>query len=59
MVELSFILIYNIRDISKSLKSLQLAKYELFKDDIILFYGAMVRTRDSESSYPRSNLGRT
>ena len=50
---------YNIRDISKSFKSLQLAKYELFKVDIVLFYGAMVRTRDSESGYQRSNLGRT
>ena len=59
MVELSFILIYNIKDISKSFKSLQLAKYELFKDDIVLFYGVMVRTRDSKSSYPRSTLGRT
>ena len=58
-VELSFILIYNVRDISKSFKSLNLAEYELFKDDIVLFYGAMVRTINSVSSYPRSNLGRT
>ena len=58
-LELSFIIIYNIRDNSKSFTSLQLAEYECFKDDIVMFYGAMVRSRDSESSYPRSLLGRT
>ena len=59
MVEFSFILKYNIKEISKCFKSLQLAEYELFKDDIVLFYGAIVRIKDSESSYPRSNFGRT
>ena len=47
-VELSFILKYNITEISKCFKSLQLAEYECFKDDIVLFYGAMVRSRDSD-----------
>ena len=58
-VELSFILKYNITEISKCFKSLHLAEYECFKDDIVMFYGAMVRSRDSESNYPRSILGRT
>ena len=58
-VELSFIFKYNITEISKCFKSIQLAEYDLSKDDLALFYGAMFRTRDSESSYPRSNLGRT
>ena len=57
-VELSYIRIYNIRDISKSFKSLQLADYYLFKEHLVWFLGAMVRTRDSEYSDPRSNLGR-
>ena len=46
-VELSFILKYNITEISKRFKSLQLAEHELIKYDIVLFYGAMVRSRDS------------
>ena len=58
-VELSFIIKYNITEISKCFKSLQLAKYECFKDEIVLFYSAMVRSRDSKSSSPRSNLGGT
>ena len=59
MVELSFILKYKITEISKFFKSLQLAEYECFKDDIVLFYGVMVSTQDFDSCDPSSILGRT
>ena len=58
-VEFSFIIIYNIRDISKCFKSLQLAQYECFKDGIVLFYGVIVSTQDFDSCDPSSILGRT
>ena len=58
-VELSFILEYNITEISKCFKSLQLAKNECFKDDIVLFFGVMVSTQDFDSCDTSSILGRT
>ena len=59
LVEISFIIKYNLAEISKSFKSLQLAEYYLFICDLVWFYGVMVRTWDSESIDPRWTLGRT
>ena len=58
-VEHNFILICNETNILKCFKSLQLAQFYLFNKYGVRFYGVMVSTQDSESSYPRSNLGRT
>ena len=58
-VEPEFKLICNETNILKSFKLLQLAQFYLFNYYAVRFYGVMVRTRDSESSYPRTNLCRT
>ena len=58
-VEPKFIIICNETNILKSFKSLQLARFYLFINSAVRFYGVMVSTQDSESCDPSSSLGRT